>query len=81
MASFMDDESNDNNEKKNINSIYTNICLTLIAFCLVIIAVTSVLQAANNNSGRTKIKKIAICDPQSGRCAKINAGRRLETTN
>tara|TARA_X000001036_G_C20461318_1_gene717590 strand:- start:691 stop:837 length:147 start_codon:yes stop_codon:yes gene_type:complete len=48
----------------------------------VIIAVTSILEVTVNNSGHgAGIKKISICDPQNGRCAKVNAGRRLETTN
>ena len=82
MASFMDDEPKDNGNQGNIHTIYTNICLTLIVICLVIIAVTSILEVTVNNSGHgAGIKKISICDPQNGRCAKVNAGRRLETTN
>lgn len=82
MASFMDDEPKDSDEQGNIHSIYTNICLTLIVICLVIISVTSILEVTVNNSGHgAGITKISICDPQNGRCAKVNAGRRLETTN
>ena len=82
MASFMDVEPKDNNGLGKIHSIYTNACLTLIVICLVIIAATSVLSVTARNSGvGTGINKIAICDPQNGRCVKVNAGRRLETTN
>ena len=82
MASFMDDEPKDSDEQGNIHSIYTNICLTLIVICLVIISVTSILEVTVNNSGHSAgITKISICDPQNGRCAKVNAGRRLETIN
>ncbi|OUT95652.1 MAG: hypothetical protein CBC01_09075 [Betaproteobacteria bacterium TMED41] len=81
MASFMDEEPEDKG-KGNIHSIYTNICLTLIVICLVIIAVTSVLEVTVKNTGNSNvINKIAVCDPQNGRCVKVNAGRRLETTN
>jgi len=82
MASFMDDDPKDSEEQRNIHTIYTNICLTLIVICLVIIAVTSILEVTVNNTGHSAgITKISICDPQNGRCAKVNAGRRLETTN
>ena len=82
MASFMDDETKDSGQQSNIHTIYTNICLTLIVICLVIIAVTSILEITVNNTGHgAGVTKISICDPQNGRCAKVNAGRRLETTN
>ena len=35
----------------------------------------------NNIGHGAGITKISICDPQNERCAKVNAGRRLETTN
>ena len=81
MASFMDDEPK-GDESGSIHSIYTNVCLTLITICMVIIAVTSIINLTINNSGNSAgINKIAICDPENSRCAKVNAGRRLETTN
>ena len=32
-------------------------------------------------NGKNSIRKISICDPETNRCVKVNAGRRLETTN
>ncbi len=77
----MDDDPGEN-EKLNFHSIYTNVCLTLIVICLIIIAVSSLIDTISKNStNHSHISKISICDPQNGRCAKVNAGRRLETTN
>ena len=82
MASYMEDES-DKKESENISfTLYTNVCLTLIVIFLMIIAITSLIDTLSrsfSNSG--SIEKIAICDPINGRCVKVNAGRRLETTN
>ncbi|OUV04048.1 MAG: hypothetical protein CBC42_01260 [Betaproteobacteria bacterium TMED82] len=82
MGSFMDDDPKDNDLSSNIHSIYTNVCLTLISICLVIIAVSSVIELTLNTVGDAAgISKMALCDPDTGRCVKVNAGRRLETTN
>ena len=77
----MDDEPK-SDENGSIHSIYTNVCLTLITICLLILASTSIVNLIINNSGNSAgINKIAICDPENARCTKVNAGRRLETTN
>lgn len=60
---------------------YTKICLTVIAISLAVIGFrgSSVVESAFAQSGQ--IHKIAICDPSSKRCAKVNSSRMLAVEN
>ena len=82
MNSFMDDKEQVNDSSSKLVSVYTNACLTIISLSLVVIAACFIVAVSSGTSfdGRS-IVRFAICDPETKRCAKVNAGRRLETTN
>ena len=82
MDSFMDDSEQTNNRSSNPTAIYTNVCLTIISLALVVISVCIIVIVTSvaGLDGKS-VFKFAICDPETKRCVKVNAGRRLETTN
>lgn len=82
MNSFMDEKEQVSESPSKLGSVYTNACLTIISLSLVVISVCFVIEVSSGGSfdGRS-IMKLAICDPETKRCVKVNAGRRLETTN
>jgi len=82
MNSFMDEKEEVSDSSFKLVSVYTNVCLTIISLSLVVISVCFIITLASGASfdGRS-VMKFAICDPETKRCVKVNAGRRLETTN
>ncbi len=82
MDSFMDDKDQTSDRSTNSTAVYTNVCLTVISLALVVISVCSIITMTSGTGLDGKsIVKFAICDPETKRCVKVNAGRRLETTN
>ena len=82
MNSFMDEKEQVGESSSKLVSVYTNVCLTVISLSLVVISVCLTITVSSGTSfdGRS-VMKFAICDPETKRCVKVNAGRRLETTN
>ena len=82
MNSFMDEKEHAGESSSKMTSVYANVCLTIISLSLVVISACFViaLSSGTNFDGRS-LMKFAICDPETKRCVKVNAGRRLETTN
>ena len=82
MNSFMDEREQVSDSSSKLVSVYTNVCLTVISLSLVVISVCLIITVSSGASldGRS-VMKFAICDPETKRCVKVNAGRRLETTN
>ena len=82
MNSFMDDNQEESNSGPNAMLVYANVCLTIISLALVVISTCLIITVISGSSFDGKeILKFAICDPETERCVKVNAGRRLETTN
>ena len=82
MDSFMDEKEQVSEDSFKIASVYANVCLTIISLSLVVISACFIIALSSGTSfdGRS-VMKFAICDPETKRCVKVNAGRRLETTN
>ena len=82
MNSFMDEKEQVSEDSSKMASVYANVCLTIISLSLIVISVCFIIVVSSGTSfdGRS-VMKFAICDPETKRCAKVNAGRRLETTN
>ena len=82
MNSFMDEREQVSEDSSKIVSVYANVCLTIISLSLVVISACFIIAVTSGTSfdGRS-VMKFAICDPETKRCVKVNAGRRLETTN
>tara|TARA_E500000178_G_C16861655_1_gene680050 strand:+ start:186 stop:434 length:249 start_codon:yes stop_codon:yes gene_type:complete len=82
MDSFMDEKEQVSEDSFKIASVYANVCLTIISLSLVVISACFIIALSSGTSfdGRS-VMKFAICDPDTKRCVKVNAGRRLETTN
>ena len=82
MNSFMDEKDQVSEEPSKLVSVYANVCLTIISLSLVVISACFIIAVSSGASfdGRS-VLKFAICDPETKRCVKVNAGRRLETTN
>ena len=82
MNSFMDEKEQVSEDSFKIASVYANVCLTIISLSLVVISACFIIALSSGTSfdGRS-VMKFAICDPDTKRCVKVNAGRRLETTN
>ena len=82
MDSFMDEKEQVSEASSKFASVYANVCLTIISLSLVVISACFIIAVSSGTSfdGRT-VMKFAICDPETKRCVKVNAGRRLETTN
>ena len=82
MNSFMDENEQGGDRSSNPTAIYANVCLTIISLALVVISVCSIISVTSGTGFKgNSVVKFAICDPETNRCAKVNAGRRLETTN
>ena len=82
MNSFMDEKEQVSETSSKLASVYANVCFTIISLSLVVISACFIITVASGTSynGRS-VMKFAICDPETKRCVKVNAGRRLETTN
>ena len=82
MNSFMDEKEHVSEDSSKVASVYANVCLTIISLSLVVISICFIVSVSSGTSfdGRS-VMKFAICDPETKRCVKVNAGRRLETTN
>ena len=81
MNSFMDEKEQGDDSNKMV-SVYANVCLTVISLSLVVISACLIIALSSGTSfDRSSVMKFAICDPETKRCVKVNAGRRLETTN
>ena len=82
MNSFMDEKEQVSEASSKLASVYANVCLTIISLSLVVISACFIIAVSSGTSfdGRS-VMKVAICDPETKRCVKVNAGRRLETTN
>ncbi len=82
MNSFMDEKEHVSEDSSKVASVYANVCLTIISLSLVVISACFLITVSSGSSfdGRS-VMKFAICDPETKRCVKVNAGRRLETTN
>ena len=78
----MDEKEQVSEDSFKIASVYANVCLTIISLSLVVISACFIIALSSGTSfdGRS-VMKFAICDPDTKRCVKVNAGRRLETTN
>ena len=78
----MDEKEQVSEDSFKIASVYANVCLTIISLSLVVISACFIIALSSGTSfdGRS-VMKFAICDPETKRCVKVNAGRRLETTN
>tara|TARA_E500000075_G_C6788051_1_gene220251 strand:+ start:108 stop:356 length:249 start_codon:yes stop_codon:yes gene_type:complete len=82
MDSFMDEKEQVSEDSFKIASVYANVCLTIISLSLVVISACFIIALSSGTSFDGKsVMKFAICDPETKRCVKVNAGRRLETTN
>jgi len=82
MNSFMNEDDQKTNTASGTAHIYTNICLTVISIALVVISICFIVSISSGPTFDGKsVLKFAICDPKTERCVKVNAGRRLETTN
>ena len=82
MNSFMDEKEQVSEDSFKIASVYANVCLTIISLSLVVISACFIIALSSGTSFDGKsVMKFAICDPETKRCVKVNAGRRLETTN
>ena len=82
MNAFMDEKEQVSEASSKLASVYANVCLTIISLSLVVISACFIIAVSSGTSfdGRS-VMKFAICDPETKRCVKVNAGRRLETTN
>ena len=82
MNSFMDEKEEVSETSSKLASVYANVCFTIISLSLVVISACFIIAVSSGTGfdGRS-VMKFAICDPETKRCAKVNAGRRLETTN
>ena len=82
MNSFMDEKEQVSEASFKWTSVYANVCFTIISLSLVVISACFIISVSSGTSfdGRS-VMKFAICDPETKRCVKVNAGRRLETTN
>ena len=82
MNSFMDEKEQVSETSFKFASVYANVCFTIISLSLIVISACFVIAVSSGTSfdGRSMMK-FAICDPETKRCVKVNAGRRLETTN
>ena len=82
MNSFMDEKEQVSETTSKLASVYANVCLTIISLSLVVISACFIIALSSGTSFDGKsVMKFAICDPETKRCVKVNAGRRLETTN
>ncbi len=82
MNSFLDEKEPEDNKAISHMFIYANVCLSIISVSLLVISVCLVMRVFSEpGNGKNSIRKISICDPETNRCVKVNAGRRLETTN
>ena len=78
----MDEKEQVSEDSFKIASVYANVCLTIISLSLVVISACFIIALSSGTSFDGKsVMKFAICDPETKRCVKVNAGRRLETTN
>ena len=82
MNSFMDEKEQVSEASSKLALVYANVCFTIISLSLVVISACFIIVVSSGPSfdGRS-VMKFAICDPETKRCVKVNAGRRLETTN
>ena len=82
MNSFMDEKEQVSEASSKLVSVYANVCLTIISLSLVVISACFIIAVSSGTSfDGGSLMKFAICDPETKRCVKVNAGRRLETTN
>ena len=82
MNSFMDEKEEVSEASSKLASVYANVCLTIISLSLVVISACFIIAVSSGISfDGGSVMKFAICDPETKRCVKVNAGRRLETTN
>ena len=78
----MDEKEQVSETTSKLASVYANVCLTIISLSLVVISACFIIAVSSGTSFDGKsVMKFAICDPETKRCVKVNAGRRLETTN
>ena len=82
MNSFMDEKEQVSEASSTLASVYANVCLTIISLSLVVISACFIIAVSSGTSfdGRS-VMKFDICDTETKRSVKVNAGRRLETTN
>jgi len=82
MNSFMDEKEQVSEASPKWASVYANVCFTIISLSLVVISGCFIIAVSSGtNFDERSVMKFAICDPETKRCVKVNAGRRLETTN